>query len=203
MNDVMRRRVLFIVAIVIQLAIVMGLVITYEMTATSGKAVYLNIRPVDPRDPLRGDYMTFSYDISNLDVGLFLTPDKAEGKAVVPDVGSIVYVPLVRAGRVWMAQPGVVTRLPRSEERTGGYDAYVLPSGYEYSSNTIFIRGVIESKTTASAHVVYGIEEYFVGEGEGATYPTTGQPKATARVLVAPDGKAQLTRIFVDGKPWP
>ncbi|PJC47845.1 MAG: hypothetical protein CO034_01100, partial [Parcubacteria group bacterium CG_4_9_14_0_2_um_filter_35_11] len=57
----------FIIAIAIQLVIIFSIIIFKMAVLTGGAEVLLRIEPVDPRDPLRGDYLTFQYKISNLD----------------------------------------------------------------------------------------------------------------------------------------
>ena len=59
----------FFLAVAIQLVIILLLLITKISIFSGGEEVLLKIAPVDPRDPLRGDYVTFRYDIS--DIGSF------------------------------------------------------------------------------------------------------------------------------------
>jgi hypothetical protein len=49
----------FIIAIVIQLVIIFTIIIFKIAVLRSGTEVLLRIKPVDPRDPLRGDHLTF------------------------------------------------------------------------------------------------------------------------------------------------
>jgi uncharacterized membrane-anchored protein len=50
-------------------------------------------------------------------------------------------------------------------------------------------------------HVVYGIEQYFVAEGRGATFdPRAGT--AAAHVVVDRAGQAVVEQLYVAGRPW-
>ena len=56
----------FALALLLQVLIIGSLVLTHYTTTVTGRPVLLKLAPVDPRDPLRGDYLTFRYDISGL-----------------------------------------------------------------------------------------------------------------------------------------
>jgi len=184
----------FAIALAIQVAIVGGLAALHAASVTNSKAVYLSLRPVDPRDPLRGDYVTVAYDIG--EISSDLVQSLFDGTTTpMPAVGSTVYVPLTRTGKVWAVAPGVSKTLPDVENDPAVRDTY--------SRDVVFIRGAVVSSSANMITVTYGIEEYFIPEGTGATWPMTGDPEATARVLIDPKGKAQVQQLFLDGKPWP
>jgi uncharacterized membrane-anchored protein len=179
-------------ALVVQTAIIGSLVVTHYTTATTGKAVFLRIAPADPRDPLRGDYLSFTYDISRIDTGLFVTP---------PKKGRTVYVGLSReGGPLWAVTGQVLDKRPdprRSLEEMG------------FPPATVFLRGVVQDPGTidpgsglTEARVVYGIEEYFVPEGMAARFPVATQD-AVGKVLVDKDGKGLLGQVYLKGVPWP
>jgi uncharacterized membrane-anchored protein len=165
----------FIIALAIQLFILFS-IITFKMVVlTGGTDVLLKIEPVDPRDPLRGDHLTFSYEISNLDSSLFnYSPIKE---------GDTVYVPLIQQGEYWRAGFGVQKTKPISEEG-------------------IFIRGKVASSSGNIIHIIYGIEDYFIPEGTAQDF-TFGNQKVAARVSVDENGNAVLKQIYVNHKPWP
>lgn len=48
-------------------------------------------------------------------------------------------------------------------------------------------------------HVFYGIEHYYVREGKG----TPPRGKMEAEVALTADGTPLLTRLFVNGRPYP
>jgi len=198
-TTVRRTALWFAIALLLQLAIIGGMVASQQVTAQRGTPIYLQVEPVDPRDPLRGDYMTFRYNISRIGYENFGSPSDGitpprDQVAKSLERGETVWVPLYRSGKVWEVTFGVTTGAERPKTGDGGF----------YGSDTVFMRGSVESTGPSEVTVVYGIEEYFIPEGTGADWPRVGVPDATARVLVDPKtGKSVLTTIFLDGKPWP
>lgn len=165
----------FIIAIAIQLVIIFSIIIFKMAVLTAETDVLLRIEPVDPRDPLRGDHLTFSYTISNLESYLFnYSPIRN---------GDTVYVPLEQQGKYWIAVFGVQKTKPIGEEK-------------------IFLRGKIFRSFGNRIRIIYGIEDYFIPEGTGQDFTFWGQEVA-ARVSVDENGNAVLKQIYVNDKPWP
>jgi len=184
------KRTRFIMAITLQIAVIFTM-IAYKVSILRGGAeVLLKIEPLDPRDMLRGDYITFQYAISNLDQGLL------QGTPVRN--GDTVYVTLLESGKFWTA--------------------YTVHSTKPQGDALLFLKGKVASGGLASGaspadshlargsriHVVYGIEEYFIPEGKGRGINLRGiMNESFARVAIDRNGKAVLRQIHLDGKPWP
>ncbi len=178
------KRTRFIMAITMQLAVIFTM-IAYKVSILRGGAeVLLKIEPVDPRDMIRGDYITFQYAISNLDQGLL------QGTPVRN--GDTVYVTLLQSGKFWTAH---------AAQRT-------TPQG----DALVFLKGTVASGASRTdsklprgsrIHLVYGIEEYFIPEGKGKGITLRMMNESFARVAIDRDGKAVLRKIHLDGKPWP
>lgn len=163
----------FILAIALQVMIIFALIIFKLSVLTGGTEVMLRILPVDPRDMLRGDYVTFQYDISN--------PNSYDARGEQLENGDTVYVTLRQGGEYYYME-GIQKNQPTDDD--------------------IFIKGKVESGGGSRTHVVYGIEQYFIPEGEGRTFNFTNK-EAAARVAVDSNGNAALKQIYIDGKPWP
>jgi len=58
--------VLGIVVIMLQLCVIGGLIFSQQLVVNTGLKTYLELEPLDPRDPFKGDYVTLNYKISNL-----------------------------------------------------------------------------------------------------------------------------------------
>jgi len=178
----------FILAIVLQILIIFGIIIFKMIVLTGGTEVLLKIEPVDPRDPFRGDYVTFRYDISNLDFYLFSNKQIKNGDTV--------YVILQKDKKYWTAQTVQKTK-PTAE-------------------NQIFIKGKVVSGGSMSQaetfshqrfsrpdlHVIYGIEEYYIPEGKARGFSFWNK-EVVAKVSVDENGNAVLKQIYVDNKVWP
>ena len=180
----------FLLALLLQLGIIGSMVVTHYVAATTGTPVLLKIAPVDPRDPLRGDYLMFRYDISTLSRDLFMLPDGAAGWT--PARGETVYVALTRQGAYWTASQ-VLRTLPTRAERDAGMGGY--------PSDAVFLKGAVTDVGPSEVKVTYGTEQFFVPEGRGTRFPLTKE--ASALVVVGPDGKALVRQVFVGGRKWP
>ena len=72
------RRLVILLAILAQAAVLAYVVYERESVARSGTPVYLRTAPVDPRDIFRGDYVTLSYAINRIPLGLVDEAIKAQ-----------------------------------------------------------------------------------------------------------------------------
>ncbi len=69
-------------AVVLQLFVLVAMILGRTVPYLGARTVLLKVEPVDPRDLLRGDYVTLGYDISRTPLGKY-------------DAGQSVYVTLV------------------------------------------------------------------------------------------------------------
>lgn len=175
----MEKKTLILVLISLSfIGIAVGLIFSKERTMRTGTAVILEIQPVDPRDFLRGDYVVLNYNISSIDTSVF--PGRYKFKP-----GQAVYVGLEKAGRSWS---------PVS----------IAP---EKPAQGIFIRGKVNSFYGYRAYIEYGIESYFVPEGEGRSIENMmrGENSSlTVEAVVDKQGSAVIKRLVpVAGQPRP
>lgn len=184
----MTKQAKFAVAIVVQLTIILGMIFFKAVVLTSGTGVVLKIEPIEPRDPLRGDYLTFQYNISHLDYRLF-------GKDRVR-AGDTVYVILRRGRKYWVAR--------RAQKTKPIADNQVFIKGKVVSGEQESWVGAIPWQRLGGARVrvIYGIEEYYLPEGKARGFSFRGR-EVVAKVFVDESGNALLKQIYVDGKPWP
>jgi len=181
--------VLFGAAGLIQIALIGLMVVDRVMILRTGVEVTLQTRPLDPRDFLRGDYVVLGYDISSVPVP---TP-KDETLEHLGRRGAPIFVKLA---------PG----------RDGLYEAISAHAApVNVASPEVLIRGRIRSIAgsidglncgRACLWVDYGIERYFVPEGEGRKLENgRDQRKLTVVAAVAPTGRAAIKRLLIDGQP--
>jgi uncharacterized membrane-anchored protein len=168
-----RRLVAFLLLVALQAAVVVGFVVREERHLAAGQEVVLRAAPVDPRDPLRGDFVILGYQIEG-------QPIPYSGTA---RPGDAIYVLLEQRGRYWepvSAQP----RLDRGEE---------LPRGQA------LLRGRVSYVTGRRVVVEFPeLHQYFVPQGSGIL---PGPPDVV--LAVSRDGTARIKRLEIDGKPWP
>jgi uncharacterized membrane-anchored protein len=178
--------VLFGAAGLIQVGLVALMVFDRINILRTGTDVMLQTRPIDPRDFLRGDYVILGYDISTLPAGA-LKDQPAAGK------GAPIFVKLA----------------PKAD---GFYEAVsVSTTPVAVTAPEVLIRGHVTSGTNCGAdsrafcptlQVRYGIERYFVPEGEGKKLEDARNERKLAVVAaVTPTGRAAIKRLLIDGDP--
>lgn len=168
------------------LVMFVGYVWWQERNITTGTKVWLQTRPVDPRDFFRGDYVILGYDISNAcDLPEKQEVDEYGNVYTIPQYrddsdmtgrekymgGKRVYVPLIQSGDVMVAS-GCLTQKPDS---------------------WMFIAWVHQRWWG----VLYGLEKYFVQEW-------TGKPLEEAlwtmnvQVSIGKNGQARIVDYKFD-----
>lgn len=154
----------------------------------NGTEVRLRTVPVDPRDLFRGDYVVFSYQISTVEV-----PDSARFRR-----GETVYVTL-RPGPDGFARAEGV-----SSERQAPAAGTTVIAGrvHAVGSCSRTEDGRLDCGTRRrSLDVVYGIESYFVPQGEGRAIERTEKARIEVVAAVSASGEAAIKRLLIDGKP--
>lgn len=147
-----------------------------------GMQVMLKTAPVDPRDFLRGDYVVLNYDISSVPVSTVTGGIPAEAGE------QTLWVRLRRQpDGFWAVVESSFKQLPAAP------DTVVLRSLPFYSY------GPGNGETI---RVEYGIERYYVPEGEGKPLEEARNDGVVSiAASVSPSGTAQIRSLVVDGKP--
>ena len=165
---------IFIAVVLLQLVFLLGMIFSKQEVINNGQTVLLKVVPVDPRDIFRGDYVTLSYEISNLDKAIFdqeITSNDFQSK-------DSVYVTLVKQGKDYKAKK--VTR--------------TKPVG------TIFIKGVITGRSwmteTEQIQMNYGLDAYYVPEGTGTRWEELAMSgDLYAEIKVDKNGDSLITKL--------
>ena len=195
----------FILAFALQVIVILGLIILNLSVVEGGTAVFLRIQPIDPRDPLRGDYVNFQYEISRIDGHLFRDAETIRN-------GDEITVVLQEGNPYWNidyahSKPISIPDprgLPYGSDATvsikgrvvsGGIDPYAPRQ--ELATSTRFI-----PITQKEFRVSYDIEQYYIPEGAGNNFSFWNKD-AGMRVKVDERGKAIPTQLYIDGKKWP
>jgi uncharacterized membrane-anchored protein len=180
----------YIVAALVLCGLILATVVQRAGILRSGREARLEVVPVDPRDLFRGDYVVLNYRIGTVNVPLDGATAFTRGQQVFvtlrPDTNN-----MSRAVAISAERPAV-----------SGDD--IVISGVVSSPSTCMQSdtGTIDCKLgTRAVGVRYGLESYFVPEGEGKKIELT--PKAQLEVVaaVAPSGQSAIKRLLIDGKP--
>jgi uncharacterized membrane-anchored protein len=134
-----------------------------------GREIVLPIVPVDPRDLFRGEYIRLGYNISRLDAGLL------EGPA--PQKTPFFVTLERRPDETWLP-----VRISASRPSVSGPDHIVL------AARTMGSRRAAFETWSGTVWVRYGIESYFVPEGEGRELEKLAQDKKMEALVAVDDG---------------
>ena len=165
-----------------------GMIARKQWTLETGTPVLLETQPVDPRSLFRGDYVRLNYVVSDLDLERLSGDDKFIRY-------DDVYVVLAQAERYWEAE-GVYHRRPElaaHQVALKGRVQYLQTSHWNPDTKT--------SEPAKKIRVVYGIENYFVPEGEGRELerPPAGS-KVEMLIVVDRFGQAGIKAVLVNGE---
>jgi uncharacterized membrane-anchored protein len=180
----LRNRVVLALAIVAlaQTAVLASMVIDRTRLLAYGREITLPIVPVDPRDLFKGEYVRLGYDAGNVPVSLLEGPPPAGNAAF--------YVVLEKKeGGAWQPVKASGT-MPKETSP----DRIVLKARSAW-------RWPTRGSASAVMRVRYGIESYYVAQGEGPRLENLARDKKLA-ALVAVDraGNAAIKGILIDGQ---
>ena len=174
-----------LVAALLQTAVLGFMVESRASILRSGTDVRLKTLPVDPRDLMRGDYVILSYGISSISGSLVTGTAPAEsGSArltvrLSPDAAGLWSATEASFGTLEPREGSVLVR-------TLPFEFY--PSGDGRMPDTLF--------------VTYGIERYYVPEGEGRVLEDArNQEELEVAARVSEAGAIQISRILLRGEP--
>lgn len=171
-------KALFLCAISLQIGFVLSIPVIKETNIRSGKAIIVKTIPVDPQSLFRGDYINLNYEFSRIDL------NKVEHDKTYFDRGQRVFVKLSKAGGSWE-----VVQVSSKPLKNIGLDQVMVVGSINNwpSQNTI--------------NVIYGIESYFVPEGEGKYIEKKiADKRATVELSIDKKGFASVRKIFIDDK---
>lgn len=155
-----------------------------------GTEIRLKTVPVDPRDLFRGDYVVLSYPISTVQA------DTA-GKTAF-ERGERVYVSLGRDEQGFAKATGVSRDWPKAGDGTVVIAGRVISTS-ACATNT---NGDFDcSGQRNRLRIAYGLESYFVPQGEGRAIETTDKARIEVVAAVSSSGEAAIKRLLIDGKP--
>jgi uncharacterized membrane-anchored protein len=142
-----------IAVVVLQLGVLAYMAGEREWVLRTGRTIYLRTAPIDPRDPMRGDYVRFGYEIGEVPQSLcrdgVLGWMQAAPTARRSDVDRRVYA-VVRLDAEGVAELVTLSDL----KPTGG----------------IFLRGRVQSVENDSIRVRFGVEALFMQQGKARAF---------------------------------
>lgn len=192
----MNRRIVFQIAVALQLVFLGWMVASKERAVSTGMRIVLKVAPVDPIDHLSGRYIQITPAIARLDPakvpvvradeGTGGTGPTREGAAGTSSLlGRVVFVELTQVGDVWDA-----TR--------------VVVDGSGVAPRAPFLRANVEYSPDTMLRLRYPFGRFFIpADGHDPSYLAT-DPKHSVKVVVKvpSDGCGVLEELLVDEKRW-
>jgi uncharacterized membrane-anchored protein len=150
----------------------------------SGTEVLLKTVPIDPRDLLRGDYVILNYEISTISTTSITGTRPNEGEVAKLHVR-------LKPGSdgIWIVS-----------------EASFDPLAKEAGSVVLLSQPLTiydwEWENAGNLTVSYGIERFYVPEGEGKPIEDgRNQGRVSVAARVSEDGQAQIRALMLDGEP--
>ncbi|MBC7101743.1 MAG: GDYXXLXY domain-containing protein [Parvibaculum sp.] len=191
----MSRFALAVLALLIGQTLFLGAMVFDRVSLLrSENVVTLRTAPVDPRDIFRGDYVILNYDIARIRLA-----DVDGDDDFGYDDG--IFVELAPNGETWDAV--AIWRKNREPQ-----EGHLIIRGQvnsivgETRPTGIPERDAIPCPNCGTVGVGYGIESYFVPEGEGRELENIrNDGKLTVDVALGKDGTPAIKQLRIDGDP--
>ena len=170
----MSKKILVIAILVLWIIFIGGFIAYKEYTLKTGEKILLKTVPIDPRDLFRGDYIVLRYEISEFNL------DNFENKNLNVNENDFLYVSLKKEGKYWTAK-----------------------NVYKDRPEELAIKGRMKYKRGQTINIEYGIESFFVPEGEGKKLERyRNSRELDVEVSVDRFGNAVINNLYIDGKAW-
>ncbi|NDK10222.1 GDYXXLXY domain-containing protein [Candidatus Gracilibacteria bacterium] len=158
-----------IVGIIAFLGIIIGV---QEYTLYSGEEIFLETAPVDPRDLLRGDYVTLRYTFENdAQVENYIIQNNVQD-------GTVLYISFLKD----IENKGTVSGVSEIKPNSG-----------------IFIQTKVQEQSWWSSGIETGIGKYFVPQGTGREIESI-RGDMTVLAKIDKYGTAKIVDIYYQGE---
>lgn len=131
----------FILLMSIPAIVILSIIAVKWFTLFFGQEILLKNEPVDPRDLFRGDYVALRYEISRINLNEI--PHDSDFL-----YGDTIYASLSKKEKFWTIDAVSHSKLVLDEDQ-------------------VCMKGKVESSFNDQVIISWGIESYFVPEGEG------------------------------------
>ena len=164
-------------AFVFQLVILSGLSGKGLVPRITSDRVRFQVFPVDPRDMMRGEYITLGYEFSRLPEDVELIDERIKSYKTNTNFNQKtidVYVTL---------------KFNLKED---------IYNGVFFGSTPPTKGRYLRGKLNSNNRIEFGIEAFYLQEGKGQIYEKAiREKKLVAEVYLAPDGSAQMKKVHI------
>ena len=164
-------------AFVFQLVILSGLSGKGLVPRITSDRVRFEVIPVDPRDMMRGEYITLGYEFSRLPEDVELIDERIKSYKTKTNINQKtidVYVTL---------------KFNLKDD---------IYKGIFFGSTPPTKGRYLRGKLNSNNRIAFGIEAFYLQEGKGQIYEKAiREKKLVAEVYLAPDGSAQMKKVHI------
>ncbi|MBU0499441.1 MAG: GDYXXLXY domain-containing protein [Gammaproteobacteria bacterium] len=175
------------IILLLQTLVLLAMVALKQWTLSTGKEILLETQPIDPRSLFRGDYVRLGYGINRLRTPELDGDDRFDREQEI-------HVVLAKGENYWQAVS------LHHERPSVPADRVVIRGRILNIQEGIWNGATKKQEAGRELRVDYGIENYFVPEGEGRALerPALGEK---VDILVAVDrfGKAGIKGVLING----
>lgn len=183
---------------VVCIAILAGMMVGHAWPLWTGQDVLLRVRPIDPRDLFRGEFVRLDVPATRLrlagtaatavdativrPLGAWAKPDPMSDRSISSQ-GRIVYVQLERPAGSAEHQPVSLSDTP--------------------IANAVNLRGRIRWTHEGLVHLDFGLDAFYMREGRAKPVEDALREGRLVQiqVAIAPSGRARIRDLFVDSVP--
>jgi uncharacterized membrane-anchored protein len=175
------QKLILFAGISLQTIVLVAMVVMHGLPYVVGERILLKVVPVDPRDMFRGDFVVLNYEISRL-----------------PPEG----IPGIQPYHFWWSRR--TFRTEETQDRTvyvtvepeaDGRHWHAVKFSTERPATGKYLQGTYSARNFGSP-LQFGIEAYFVEEGQGRELESLRNSKhLSAEIAVAHWGQAKLVRL--------
>jgi uncharacterized membrane-anchored protein len=166
----MKRYIKLYIILAIQILIIISMVASSYLIFLTGERVFLEVEPVDPRSLFRGDYVRLGYNFSQIDLN-------SVNHKLDSDYPSHIFISFKKTGDYW--QPSIIS-----------------DSIEAINNNHPFLKGKVTSVYDNQIWAEFGIETYFVPEGQGKDIEKKiSERKVIAEVYINKKGIARIKQL--------
>jgi uncharacterized membrane-anchored protein len=200
----------------LSITVLSGMLVRHAWPLWTGETIHLLVRPIDPRDLFRGDYVILGYDIQTLTLNLPAdagAPPAPIPVPIDPNVPPPPQNPIVepvgdwwreeRTWRRWQDLRLYVQLRPEPADAAAGVPSRYVPVSLADHpvEGAINLEGRVQYFSQPLVQLRFGLDAFYVREDTGRPIEDALRRRAPvyAEIAVTRAGRARVRALIVDG----
>ncbi len=184
-----------LLAVLLQTAALVWMIIDRSLILTQGAEVRLKAQPVDPRDLFRGDFVVLNYEIS------WLGPEVV-GHNHKYRANDTIFVALRKQPDDLWTAVSAYPSYPSDDKQSVIIQGRITSSKARWRARAGRLQSPPCPDPCYGVRVSYGLENYFVPEGEGRSLEKLrNQSRIEILAAISDNGHGAIKALIVDGTP--